>query len=70
MTSGNNGWGNFAIIPSKNSQESSAIQNNSVTLFAVSIGLLFVTLVNQCYKVITITPTTQITDTNISSNSH
>ena len=41
--------------------KSSAIQNNSVTLFAVSIGLLFVTLVNQCYKVIIISLTTKIT---------
>jgi hypothetical protein len=42
--------------------KSSAKQNNSVTLFAVSIGLLFVTLVFEHYKAPTISANPQFTD--------
>ena len=61
MTFGNNGRGNFAIIPSKNLQKI-CHTDNSVTLYTMSIGSFFVTLVNRCYKAITISLTTQFTD--------
>ena len=61
MTFGNNGWGNFSFIPLRNLQKI-CHTDNSVTLYTMSIGLLFVALENRCYKATTISLTTQFTD--------